>query len=93
MNETCPECQLRYERAPGYFLGSMYINYGATALTMTVAYVLLHFQLGIDNRTLMAPLLGFCIIFPVFAFRYSRALWLGFDCFFDLTGFENQEHD
>lgn len=91
MHERCSECDMKYERAPGYFLGSTYINYGVTSLTITIAYFSLHFGLGFTNRQLAAPLLAVCVILPLFFFRYARALWLGFDCHFDLSGFSDEE--
>ena len=41
MHAECGHCRLRFEREPGYFLGSIYINYGFTALLVTVFYVAL----------------------------------------------------
>ena len=38
MAAECANCHLRYEREPGYFLGSIYINYGLTALLVTAGY-------------------------------------------------------
>jgi hypothetical protein len=90
MNEHCPNCRLKYERAPGYFLGSIYINYGVTAVTLTIGYFLLHAALGFTNRQLSGPLVGFCIVFATIFFRFARALWLALDCFFDPTSFEMQ---
>ncbi|MBX3439534.1 MAG: DUF983 domain-containing protein [Planctomycetaceae bacterium] len=83
MPERCSECRLKYERAPGYFLGSTYINYGLTAGFLTTAYFVLHFGMGLSNRQLTWPLTAFCIAFPLAAFRYARALWLALDCHFD----------
>ncbi len=83
MNTDCPACGFHFERDPGYFLGSVYLNYGLTALTMTVAYVLLHLGLGVPNRVLLPPLLAWCIGFPLVFFRFARALWLAMDCYFD----------
>ncbi len=83
MNERCDACRLHYERAPGYFLGSTYFNYGATAITVTILYLVLHFGLKIDNKTLALPLSAFVMIFPLFYFRIARALWLAMDCYFD----------
>jgi uncharacterized protein (DUF983 family) len=91
MNAECPQCKLRYERAPGYFLGSMYINYGLTTLLMTVAYVALVFGAGLSNREVLAPLLVFVVLFPVAWFRHARSLWLGMDCYFDRTDFDLDE--
>lgn len=87
MHERCPHCGLKYERAPGYFLGSAYINYAITAVVITVAYVWLALGLGIGNRVLFVPMLAFVIAFPLFFFRYARSLWLAIDCYFDKTGF------
>ena len=56
MVPECSDCQLKYERAPGYFLGSAYFNYGATALILTVSYMSLHFGAGFSNRALTPPL-------------------------------------
>ena len=83
MYENCPNCKLKYERAPGYFLGSTYINYGLTASITTIAYITLHIVLEYDNRIIIWPLAAFVVLFPMFFFRYARALWLAMDCVFD----------
>lgn len=88
MHETCSECKLRYEQAPGYFLGSAYINYGVTALIVTIAYVTLHFGASISNRSLTGPLLAFIVLCPLACFRHARSFWIAMDCFFDRTSFE-----
>ncbi len=85
MNKQCSGCGLVYEREPGYFLGSTYVNYGCTASTMTAAYMGLHFGLGYSNQIVGPPLLIYTIAFPVFFHRYARSLWLALDCYFDHT--------
>lgn len=91
MHERCSVCRLKYERSPGYFLGSTYFNYGQTALTMTVIYTVLHFGYGIKKEWLLFPLGAYCVLWPLFWFRYARALWLALDCYFDTTDFSNDE--
>jgi len=86
MNARCSECGFCFERAPGYFLGSTYINYGITAMSTTVSYVVLHFGFGYEKERLLPGLLGFCLIFPLVFFRFARSLWLSLDCFFDRVG-------
>lgn len=93
MAVRCPECALRFERGPGYFLGSAYINYGLTALIMTVSYFALHFGAGWSNRQLAPFLLAFCILFPLFFFRYARSLWMGMDYWLDPVGFQEESRD
>ena len=89
MHETCSGCQFKYERSPGYFLGSAYINYGLTAVIVTFFYVSLHFGVGLTNQQLFLPLGSFIVLFPLLVFRHARALWLGFDCYLDSTGFDS----
>ena len=87
MHERCAGCGLKFEREPGYFLGSIYVNYGVTSLFLTVTWVTLRFGFGIQSRWLLAGLLGFCVLFQTFFFRHARALWLAMDCRFDSTIF------
>lgn len=91
MHPQCPHCGLRYERAPGYFLGSAYVNYGFVALTLTVLYMALHFGAGISNEVLAGPLLAYCLIVPMILFRLARSWWLAMDCYFDPTSFAESE--
>lgn len=86
MHKKCEECEFHFERAPGYFLGSTYINYGATTLLTTWTYVVLRFGLSVPRTLLIPALAVFCVIFPTVFFRYARSLWLSFDCYFDKTG-------
>lgn len=90
MHKRCPKCALRYERGPGYFLGSAYINYGLTTFILTVSYVVLHFVMGWTNRELAPWLVAFCVAFPLFFFRYARSFWMGIDFHLDPTGFASE---
>jgi uncharacterized protein (DUF983 family) len=91
MPERCSECRLKLERAPGYYLGSAYINYGLTAVLITVLYFALHFGVGWTNRQLTFPLMAVVVVFPLFSFRYARALWLALDCHFDHSVLAGEE--
>jgi uncharacterized protein (DUF983 family) len=85
MHERCADCGLKYERAPGYYLGSAYINYGAIALLTTTAYIGLRFGAGVSTAMLKYPLLAVAVLLPFFTFRHARALWLAMDCHFDAS--------
>ena len=80
MPEQCSGCRLKYERAPGYFLGAAYINYGVTAVLLLIVYPMLHYGFALSNKDLAPWLAGLVVAFPLFAFRYARALWLALDC-------------
>ncbi len=88
MHRACTGCGFVYERDPGFFLGSTYLNYGFTSLTLTALYMGLHFGLGWSNEALAGPLLAYCVIVPLILFRYARAWWLAMDSCLDTTGMQ-----
>lgn len=83
MHERCPHCGTKFERAPGYFLGSIYFNYGLTALLVVVLYFSLFFSRLARPEFLLVTLGIFCVAFPAWFFRYARSLWFGFDHYWD----------
>lgn len=85
MHPACDRCGLKFQREPGYFLGSIYFNYGLTALLVTVAYFVGYFGTTIPPDYLLWGLTAFCLLFPLWFFRYARSLWLGWDHYFDPT--------
>lgn len=89
MNPTCAHCGTRFERGPGYFLGSIYFNYGLTALLVTVTFFGLFLGFSVSPKHMLWPLAAFCVLFPLWFFRYARSLWLAFDQYFDPRGKEN----
>lgn len=91
MYPACTSCGLRFERAPGYFLGSAYVNYGIVAGSLTILYLTLHYGAEISNRWLAGPLLAYCIVVPLILFRYARSWWLAMDCYCDPTSFAESE--
>jgi hypothetical protein len=79
MHANCPTCGVRFEREPGFFLGSIYINYGLTALVVAIAYPVLLFGYGLPETPLLVGALAFTLLFPMAVFPWARSLWLGFD--------------
>ena len=39
MHDECPACGLSFRREPGFYLGSIYLNYGATVIVTGLLYV------------------------------------------------------
>jgi uncharacterized protein (DUF983 family) len=79
MYDACPVCGRKFQRAPGYFLGAIYFNYGVTAALMIAGYFALFFWQGRVSHLELGFLAAFCLLFPLWFFRYSRALWMAFD--------------
>ncbi|HKB15827.1 MAG TPA: beta-propeller fold lactonase family protein, partial [Planctomycetota bacterium] len=72
---ACESCGLATLPEPGYFVGAIYINYGATAL-LGLLLVLLVFR-DLPANALVAGAAAWCLLFPTWFFRYSRSLWHG----------------
>lgn len=82
-HENCSHCDAPFEREKGFFLGSIYFNYGLTALIVAIAYPVILFNGWLSENMLLGASLAFTIVFPIWFFRYSRSLWAGFDEYFD----------
>ena len=83
MVDNCSHCDVTFEREPGFFLGSIYINYAFTALTMTSMYIPALILEWAPNNQLIWYAFAYTIITPILLFRHARSLWLGFDQLFD----------
>lgn len=79
MHKACGHCGTVFEREPGFFLGSIYINYGLTALIVAVAYPVLLFNKVVAETPLLIAAVAFTVVFPILLFPWARSLWIGFD--------------
>ena len=81
--ERCPNCGLKYEREPGYFLGAMYFSY-ILSVPPGLAIVLLLWRATNwqFDRVMIAAFFLWLPFVPVVS-RYSRVLWLYLDRHFD----------
>ena len=74
MHQQCEACGKSFEREPGFFLGSIYFNYGLTSLIVAIAYPMLLFGCGFQEYE--TPLLigagVFVLLFPMWFFRYAQ---------------------
>jgi uncharacterized protein (DUF983 family) len=83
MRPACTACGLAFEREPGYFSGAIYINYGLTVTLAFAGYFALDAWRGWPTGWQLALWCPFVVLFPLWAFRYSRALWLALDQLID----------
>lgn len=85
MHDQCPHCGRPFQRGPGFFLGSIYFNYGITAVLVIVIFFSVFFSGALTDRQLLVLLSVFALIFPLWFFRYARSLWITFDELWDPT--------
>ena len=81
LTEVCPQCQLRYEREEGYWLGAILINTVATlgvfGIGMVTWAVFTWPDPPWDTMTWVG--IGFNVIVPVLFYPYSKALWVAIE--------------
>lgn len=80
MHEGCGHCGLSYAREPGFYLGSIYLNYGATVILTGGLYALLVLAAGWSHQATLAVCLAMAVVFPVWFFRHARSFLLAMDC-------------
>ena len=79
MRANCLNCDLKFEREQGYFVGAIYVNYAATVGIAIPGFFILD---GWGSWTIEQQLwlwLPFAVIFPLLFFHHSRSLWLALD--------------
>lgn len=92
MNRRCGHCGLWFEPEPGYYLGSIFVNYSATAALASVSYLVPMILLGRPPDWLLIPVVLFCLVFPLAFFRYARSLWLAVNYYFSPTDPSERPH-
>ena len=76
MHPECSQCHLKFEREQGFFVGAIYLNYGATVAIVVPGFFILDYFTGVSLTQQLFLWGVFAILFPLFFFRYSRCLWL-----------------
>jgi uncharacterized protein (DUF983 family) len=76
MNTVCAVCDLRFERAQGYWIGAIYVNYAVTTTIAVAGFFMLWAWTALSTAAQLAIWVPFCVLFPLWFFRYSRAVWL-----------------
>jgi uncharacterized protein (DUF983 family) len=79
MRPSCSLCGLYFERAQGYWVGAIYLNYGATTTIAIAGYFILWAKAGLTTAVQFAIWIPFLLLFPLWFFRYSRSLWLALE--------------
>jgi uncharacterized protein (DUF983 family) len=79
MAPECSRCGYSYQREPGFYFGSIYINYGVTAVGTILLYALMVLGLGTTHEIALAVSLVVAVMLPVLFFRWARAFLLALD--------------
>ena len=82
-NERCPECNLKFEREQGYFLGALYFSYLLSIPPVLVLVLLLWWLTAWRfDVVLVAAFVAYLPLVPLVT-RFARVVWLHVDRHFD----------
>ncbi len=76
MPDECPNCGFKYMPEPGFYYGSMFLSYIISGFFCLGFVFFFHWVLGWSIPASFGLLIAVFIIFFVWFFRFSRALWL-----------------
>src|SRR4051812_17939282 len=71
MNEKCPQCHVKFEREPGYFVGAMSFSYIIGFIAILPTFLSLLWKTTSLFTMVAWPSIELLILAP-FLFRYSR---------------------
>ena len=86
MRRECALCGLVFERAQGYWVGAIYVNYAVTSTLALGGYFTLWAYTDLSTAAQLAVWIPFLLVFPLWFFRYSRSLWLSLEFFVNPEG-------
>lgn len=79
MHDACRACGVSFRRESGFYLGSIYINYGVTVIVTGAIYAALVWGLGTSHETALSVCLAVAVALPIVFFRHARSLLLALD--------------
>ncbi|MFM9059915.1 MAG: DUF983 domain-containing protein [Planctomycetaceae bacterium] len=79
MHDACLACGASFAPEPGFYLGSIYVNYGVTVIATGGLYALLVAGCGLTAEAGLAACLAVAVVLPVVFFRHARSLLLALD--------------
>ena len=79
--ETCPTCELRYERHEGYWLGAVMINTGAVLMAFLIVFVggMVVTWPDVPWTGILIATVTVSALFPIAFHPWSKTLWVALE--------------
>lgn len=83
MKERCPRCGYLFEREPGFFIGSYFVNFMiAEGFLFVLVMVFVGFKANSPDMGIRVPAaigVAIAIVGPLVFYPFSRTIWSAFD--------------
>ena len=80
MNVRCENCNLKFEKEPGFFFGAMFVSYALAVAEIIGVFIVSHFFIGLSLLTSFFGIILSAILFSTINFRLSRTIWIYLFC-------------
>lgn len=76
VSETCPYCNVRYERGAGEAIGGIYVTVVVAESTAFLGFLIVHalFSLSIVQQLMFW--VPYLVVFSMLFYRHARAIWI-----------------
>lgn len=92
VHKHCSHCDLKYEKEPSFFYGSMYVSYALTSGWFIVWFALQNFVLDWDTLNFGIFIAVTLTILSPLSLRWSRLIWLNFFYKYDKSLSKSNKH-
>jgi uncharacterized protein (DUF983 family) len=76
MYVRCKECDYKFEKEPGFFIGAMYVSYALGVSEIVGCLIILWGILDVSASLMVTVLVTLIILTSFFKYRLSRSIWM-----------------
>ncbi|MBJ2173414.1 DUF983 domain-containing protein [Aureibaculum sp. A20] len=76
MNDRCPECDYKFERETGFFVGAMFVSYALAVAQMITSLVVFWYFIDLSPLSVFAIICVMSFLLSTINYKLSRSIWI-----------------
>ncbi|MBQ4912854.1 DUF983 domain-containing protein [Maribacter sp. MMG018] len=76
MSDTCPVCNYKFEREPGFFFGAMFVSYALAAAQMITSLIVFWYFIDLSPLKVFSIIAVIAFLLSTFNYKLSRSIWI-----------------
>lgn len=76
MNNSCKECNFKFEKEPGFFFGAMFVCYALVVAEIITSVILFKYLFGFSYINVLFVAIIIVLLLSLINFRVSRSIWI-----------------
>lgn len=90
IHDKCPNCGVKYELEPGFYLGAMYVSYALSSGSSIILYWMLTYFFETTYLNIILIVAGHLILLAPLYYRISRITWINIFIHYDKEYSKNE---